>query len=203
MSLVVVGGGPAGRAALALLPGATLLARPEVTIWHAEPGLLWAETSAGVRAVPFTRLLLCADEPLLLLALGCAFATGRPVVDATGATSLPGIYAAGAILGATTPEAAAAQGRIAARALAGLPGEAAIPPPPPRLLPDAPRRDPVAMAALLALPPGAERNQAALAEALRQSPPAPARPVGFAALAALAGPRPDPLPVQTDTERLA
>ncbi|MFC7611960.1 hypothetical protein [Teichococcus aestuarii] len=203
MSVVIIGGGPAGRAALALLPGARLVARPAATAWHATPGRIWVEDASGVHALPFTRLLLCADEPLLLLALGCAFAHGRPVVDGRGETSVPGIFAAGAILGAATPEAAALQAGIAARALAGQPVQGAIAPPPPRPLPEAPRRDPGAMAALLATPPGPARNAAALAEALRQSPPAPARPVGFAALAALAGAPPDPLPAQADQEALA
>src|SRR4051812_25536184 len=104
MGAVIIGAGPAGRAAAVILPEARVIARPGITAWHAEPGLVWVESAAGVETVPFDQLLLCADEPLLLMALDCGFAGGRPVVDAAGRTTQPGIFAAGAILGATTPE---------------------------------------------------------------------------------------------------
>lgn len=208
MNVVIIGRGPAGRAAAAILPDAVPVARPEVTAWHAEPGLVWLQDAAGVRALPFTHLLLAADEPLLLLALGCEFAEGCPLVNQEGETTRPGIFAAGAILGATTAEVAARQGAIAARALAGLPPEGCIAPPPPRALPPDPERlDPLAVALLLEGPPGQPRNAMGLAQmGLRggrlTSVVAPARPVGFAALAALA---PAVLPLrdaQPDAETL-
>lgn|GEM_PF-5719643 len=198
-AIVIIGGGPAGRAAAEILPGATLIARPALTAWHAEPGLVWTEGTHGVEPVPFERLLLCADEPLLLAALGAAFEGQRPRVDTTGATSLPGIYAAGVILGAATREEAAAQGRIAARALAGQPpgGRIQI-----RPLPPAPalRPGPAALLAASGTPAAseAERRRLALPVGL-----CPARSVSLAALAELAGDMPAPAPLQEDVERLA
>ncbi len=195
---VVIGGGPAGRAAIARLPGATLLSRPDALVWHAAPGLLWSEGRGRVWATPFDGLLLCADEPLLLAALGCAFADGRPIVDGLGRTSKAGIFAAGRICGATTVEGAAAQARAAADALhaaeilepaapdASLRGSGPV------------RLDPAEMAALLETTPGAARNVAALAQGALLGPVLPARPVGLAALAALAGARPASLPPQRD-----
>ena len=205
--LVILGGGPAGCAAAAILPEARVIARPAATAWHAEPGRLWIETAAGVEAVGFDRLLLCADEPLLLLALGCTFAEGRPQVDPTGQTSRPGIFAAGGILGATTAEEAARQGRIAAQALAGLPPEgtlAATPLPEPV----ASRLDPLAIAQLLETPPGPARSAGILAQAALRGPrlssiAAPARNVGFAALAAMAPATLTPRETQADTGTLA
>jgi hypothetical protein len=158
--------------------------------------------------MPFTRLLLAADEPLLLLALGCEFIEGRPVVGPAGETTRPGIFAAGAVLGAATAEEAARQGAIAARALAGLPVEGQIAPPPPRTLPADPERlDPLAVAQLLEGPAGEARSAMALAQAgLRggrlTSVVAPARPVGFAALAALAPAMLPPRGTQPDAEKL-
>ena len=207
-SVVIVGAGAAGRAAAALLPEARIVACPEVTAWHAEPGRLWVESVSGVAAVPFTRLLLCADEPLLLVALGCAFANGRPVVDANGETSQPGIFGAGAILGAETAEEAARQGRIAAAALAGLASEAAIAPSPAPAEAAPPRRlDPLDLACLLEGPPGPERNRAALTQAEVRgaglsSLVAPARPVGFAALAGMAPATLEPRGLQEDSGTL-
>ena len=49
-------------------------------------------------AVPFTHLLLTEDAPLLLMALGCVFAGGRPQVSGQGETSVAGVFAAGPAL---------------------------------------------------------------------------------------------------------
>jgi hypothetical protein len=206
--MVIVGGGPAGRAAAAFLPEAVSVARPAATAWHAEPGLVWIEDTAGVRALPFTRLVLAADEPLLLLSLGCEIVAGRPVVGPTGETTVPGIFAAGAILGAATADEAARQGAIAARAMAGLPMEGSIASLPPRALPADPERlDPLAVAQLLEGEAGAARSAMALAQAgLRggrlTSVAAPARPVGFAALAAFAPAVLPPRGTQPDAAKL-
>lgn len=203
-SVIIIGAGPAGRAAAGVLPGARVVARPAETAWHVEPGRLWIESAAGVSALRFARLLLCADEPLLLMALGCAFAGAIPVVDATGATSTEGIFAAGRILGATTAEDAARQARIAAQALAGQASGEAIAMPDPASA-DAPpaRLDPLELAQLLEQPAGPERNRAALAQARARGERlsglvAPARPVGLAALAAIAPRAPEPRPTQQD-----
>jgi len=202
-SLVIIGAGPAGRAAAELVPDARVIARPASTVWHAEPGMLWIEAGGRVQSVTFSRLLLCADEKLLLVSLGCAFRDGAPIVDAQGQTTQPGIFAAGRILGAATPEAAATQARIAARALAGLPAEGSIAPSAPSSpLPQAPRRDPLAMAALLDAPPGLERDRELLAQVALIGPVRPARPVSFAALAAAAQSMPE-RPAQQDAGVLA
>ena len=190
-SIVIIGAGPAGRAAAEVAASARVIARPDATAWHAEPGRVWTESASGVEAVPFARLVLCADEPLLLMALGCAFAGGRPVVDGRGETSVPGVFAAGRILGAATPEEAARQGRIAAAAASGHAVEGTIALPPAQDDPAPERLDPLSIAELLERPPGPERNRAALAQALARGPllsgtVAPARPVGLAALAAMA-----------------
>jgi hypothetical protein len=207
-AIVIIGAGPAGRAAAEAAPSARVVARPDATAWHMEPGRLWIEAASGVEAVPFTRLVLCADEPLLLMALGCAFAGLRPVVDRRGETSKPGVFAAGRILGASTAEEAARQGRIAAAAAWGEPVEGAIeasragdPVMPERL-------DPLSLAELLEQAPGPERNRAALAQALARGPllsatVAPARPVGFAALVALAPASMPDRDLQQDSGRLA
>ena len=190
--IVVVGAGPAGRAAAAVLGSAHVVSRPEVTAWHAEPGLLWTESADGVGQVPFDVLLMCCDEPLLLMALGCAFDRGRVVVDQHGATSVLGVFAAGRVLGATTAEEAARQGRIAAQAASGsLPDGRITLSPLPEDGPMLERLDPLSLAALLEQPPSAERTRTALAQARARGPGlsgivAPARPVGFAALAAMA-----------------
>jgi len=190
--IVVVGMGPAGRAAASVLGSARVVSRPEVTVWHAEPGLLWTEGGDGVGQVPFDILLLCCDEPLLLMALGCAFDRGRVVVDQHGATSVPGVFVAGRVLGATTAEEAARQGRIAAQAASGRMPEGQITLSPlPEDVPVPKRLDPLSLAALLEQPPSAERTRTALGQARARGPSlsglvAPARPVGFAALAAMA-----------------
>ena len=185
-SIVVVGAGPAGQAAASLLPMARVIARPSATAWHAEPGRVWIEDMSGVTAVEFRQLLLCADEPLLLMALGCTFHHGQPVVDDGGATSVTGVYAAGRILGAATAEEAARQGRIVAQAATGRPTEGRVEP---RVSPTAPsadaaRLDPLDIARLLEMPAGPGRNRAALAQAGVRGGRladlvAPARPVGI------------------------
>lgn len=200
---LIIGAGPAGRAAAAILTGALLLSRPTVTVWHAEPGRVWLEENGQVRALPFARLLLCADEPLLIAALGGDCIGGRIRTDATGATSLAGVFAAGRILGASTAEEAARQGRIAAQAMAGLPCEGRI-----EILPADPqaapaRLDPLDLAHLLAMPPGPARSRAALAQIAARGPGlagliAPARPVGLAALAAFAPAQLTPRPMQRE-----
>jgi len=224
-NVVLVGAGPAGRAAAELLPDAIMVARPEATGWHAEPGRLWIEAASGVTSVAFSRLLLCADEPLLLMALGCGFASGRPLVSEAGETTIPGIYAAGRILGADTPEEAARQGRVAAGAILGMHTGPGIEPdrpvggqPPPERRPERPperparrpaqRLDPLEIAQLLEQPPGPERNRAALAQAGTRGSRlsgvvAPARPVGLAALAAIAPLTLEPRETQHDPGALA
>jgi hypothetical protein len=202
-TIVVIGGGAAGLAAAAILPAASVIARPDATAWHAEVGRIWIETASGIDAVPFTHLLLCADEPLLLHALGCAFAGERPVVDARGATSVDGVFAAGRILGATTPEQAARQARIAASALAGLPVEGRIELEPSVENASVERLDPLDIAILLERPVGPERNRVALAQTKARGDRlnglvAPARPVGFSALAAAAPVKPEPREHQHD-----
>ncbi len=212
---VIVGGGPAGRAALACLPGARLITRPALA-WHAEPGRLWVEDAGGVRAEPFTVLLLCADEPLLLAALRCGFDGGRPVVNGNGATTVPGVYAAGRVLGAATAEVAVAQARRAAAAAqanaiqaggaaagaitAGraVAGDTADPASQQLAAAALERLDPVELAGLLEQPPGPARNAAVLAQCALLGPVLPARPVSLAALAALTPDRPVPRPVQDD-----
>ena len=187
--IVIIGGGPGAREAAGILRRARLVAGPDETVWHAQDRTLWIETKTGLRALTFSRLLLCADEPLLLLSLGCAFRAERPVVDERGETSLPGIFAAGGVLGARDRETEATQARIAARALAGLQPEGRITVAPPTAAPaSCERLDPVGIAALLERELGAERNRAALAQAALLGSVMPARPVGFAVLAAAAGP---------------
>ena len=201
--VVIVGGGPAGRAALARLPGARLVTRPALA-WHAEPGRLWVEENGTVRAEPFAALLLCADEPLLLAALGCGFDGTRPVADQDGRTTVPGVFAAGRVLGAGTAEQAGAQARrAAAAAILPVPEDTrAVAPARPADgdLPD--RLDPVALAGLLEQPPGPARNAAVLAQGAMLGPVLPARPVGLAALAALTPEPPAPRPVQPDAGAL-
>jgi hypothetical protein len=208
-SIVIIGAGPAGQAAASLLPMARVIARPAMTAWHAEPGRVWVEDASGVTAVAFRQLLLCADEPLLLMALGCAFHDGQPVVDEAGRTSVTGVYAAGRILGAATPEEAAQQGRIAARVASGQPTQGRVTPrvSPAALPAGTARLDPLDIARLLETPAGPDRNRAALAQAGARGGRladliAPARPVGFAALAALAPSRLEPRAQQMDDATL-
>lgn len=206
-AIVVIGAGPAGLAAAAILPAARVIARPEATAWHAEAGRIWIEDASGIASVPFTHLLLCADEPLLLHALGCTFVGHRPVVDAFGATSVDGVFAAGRILGATTPEQAARQARIAASTLAGLPADGRIETGPSVEHASVERLDPLDIAIMLEQPSGPERNRAALAQARARGGHltglvAPARPVGFAALAAAAPAKLEPREPQHDAASL-
>jgi hypothetical protein len=207
-AIVVIGAGPAGLAAAAILPAARVIARPEATAWHAETGRIWIEGASGIAAIPFTHLLLCADEPLLLHALGCTFLGDRPVVGACGATSVDGVFAAGRILGATTPEQAARQARIAAATLAGLPVDGRIEVEPGVEHASVERLDPLDIAILLERPSGSERNRAALAQARARGGHltglvAPARPVGFMALAAAAPAQLDPRGPQEDAASLS
>ncbi len=197
--VVVVGDGPAAEAALAHLPGAIRLAPPDAAVWHAEAGRAWVEGGGRVWTEAFDALLLCADEPLLLSALGCAFADGRPLTDAGGATSVPGVFAAGAVCGARAPADAAEQGRRAAEALlAGAAALAVSAAPPP---PVGARLDPAGIAALLEGPLGPERDAAILQQAALLGPVLFARPVSLAALAATAGARLPALPPQRDEDR--
>jgi hypothetical protein len=207
-SIVVIGAGPAGLAAAAMLPAARVVARPEATAWHAEPGRIWIEAASGIASVPFTHLLLCAEEPLLLHALGCVFLADRPVVDAHGATSVDGVFAAGRILGAATPEEAARQARVAAATIAGLPAEGRIEVEPGAGHASVERLDPLDIAIMLERSSGPERNRAALAQARARGGHltrlvAPARPVGFVALAAAAPARLDPREPQQDADPLS
>ena len=207
-SIVVIGAGPAGLAAAEILSAARVIARPQATVWHAEIRRIWIETASGIAAVPFTHLLLCADEPLLLHALGCTFCGDRPVVSMHGATSVDGVFAAGRILGATTPARAARQARIAASTLAGLPVDGAIEVEPGVEHASAERLDPLDIAILLEQPPGLARNQAALAQVQARggqlaSLVAPARPVGFMALAATAPAKLDPREPQQDAASIS
>ena len=204
----MIGAGPAGLAAAAILSAARVIARPEATAWHAETGRIWIETASGIDAVPFTHLLLCADEPLLLHALGCTFSGDRPVVDGRGDTSVDGVFAAGRILGAT---------------IAGKrPGKLASPP---RRSPACPssgrdrsrtgcraasaeRLDPLTLRLCSSSRLGPS------ATGLRSHRPwravrhltglvAPARPVGFIALAAAAPAKLDPREPQQDAASLS
>ena len=206
--LVILGAGPAGSAAAAILPEARVIARPAATAWHAEPGRLWIETAAGVEAVGFDRLLLCADEPLLLLALGCAFADGRPQVDPTGQTSRPGIFAAGGVLGATRPRRPPARAASPPRPWPACRRKAAGRHAAGRARSRRGRLDPLAIAQLLETPPGPARSAAVLAQAALRGPrlssiAAPARNVGFAALAAMAPATLTPRETQADKGTLA
>ena len=199
--VVVIGAGPAGTAMMRRLPGATLVARPRATAWHAEPGRLWVEGDGRVWAEPFDSLLVCAAEPLLLAALGCAVSHGRIVVDEAGRTNVPGIFAIGRVAGAATAAEAEAQAERAATALAAgwRPG-----PGPREAEPrHATRLDPLEIAALLEQPASPARDAAALAQGPLLGPVVPARPVSLAALAALVEAAPEALPPQRDGGRLA
>jgi len=216
--IVIVGGGPAGRAALAALPGAVRIARPEATAWHAEPGRLWVEGDGRVWAEPFDALLVCADEPLLLAALGCTVRDGRVVADPAGRTDVPGVSVAGRVAGAADPQDAERQAIVAARALAAGPADTDAPMIQPAGPPSAEtsagetwaaetwaalRLDPVALAALLEQPAGPERDRSALAQRAILGAVVPARPVSLAALAGLVAAMPEAVPPQADTGALA
>lgn len=202
LRILVLGGGPAGRAALARLPEAILITRPQANAWHAEPGRLWVEGEGRVRSEPFDRLLVCADAPLLLANLGCLVSNGRVVTDDRGRTSVPGVSAAGRVTGADSEAAAAAQGTAAADALiAGSGGAIAPEAADSAALTD--RLDPFDLAALLERPAGPARDAAVLAQCALIGPVRPAGPVSLAALAELAATAPESLPPQRDTGRLA
>lgn len=200
---VIVGGGPAGRAALAELPGAVLIARPQATAWHAEPGHVWVEGGGRVWAEPFDILLVCADEPLLLAALGCAVSDGRVLTDAEGRTSVPGVALAGRGAGAATPQEAERQAVAAARALRADPRVLQLEEARSPSGPAATRLDPVALASLLEQPVGPGRNGPALAQRAILGAVVPARPVSLAALAGLVAAMPEPIPPQRDEGALA
>lgn len=223
MRVLIVGAGPAGHVAHMELPDAGLVARPGATAWHAEAGLLWTLADGAIRREPWDALLVCADEPLLLTALGCEFAGLRPVVDRNGRTTVPGVFAAGRVLGARTAEEAASQGRTAARACMDLPVEGPSvevhPASPSPVLPDGKLLCPCmdvtvgevrahahlgaeGVVQMLSLHAGAcrmARCRPLLGAVVHDSP---ARPVPLAALAALAGPPPETRPLQQDTEGL-
>jgi hypothetical protein len=202
LRICVLGGGPAGRAALARLPGAVLIARPEVTAWHAEPGILWIESAGRIRAEPFDRLLVCADEPLLLASLGCAFANGRLVADRDGRTTVPGVWAAGRVTGAASSDGAARQGAASAEALMAGPAAASVP----ATQPAATGRawlDPFDLATLLERPADPARDDRLRAQCLLAGPVRPARPVSLAALADFVTEAPEPRPPQPDAGELA
>jgi hypothetical protein len=213
--IVIVGGGPAGRAAAALLPDATLVARPEATAWHVEAGTIWTCSEAAVAPVGFDVLLLAAPVPQLALALGCRMRGWQPEIDATGCTSVPGVFAAGSLIGAASAEEAARQGRIAAQAILGAAREGDIVP---QLAQAAPQgdvlcsclgvtaaevaasglTDPAAIADLFGLRAGACRM--ARCGPLLGDPVLlfPAAPVPLAALAARTVAMPSPRPRQSD-----
>lgn len=202
LRICVLGGGPAGRAALARLPGAVLITRPQATGWHAEPGILWIESAGRIRPEPFDRLLVCADEPLLLASLGCAFTEGHLVVDGAGRTTVPGISAAGRVTGADSADAAARQGAAAAEAL--MAGSAAAPFP--ASLPESSGTawlDPFDLAALLERPADPARDARLRAHGILAGPVRPARPVSLAALASFVAEAPEPHPPQLDGGELA
>lgn len=196
--IIVIGGGEAVRAAAACLPDATVLTAPEVTPWHAEPGLIWCEGGGRIWATCFDALLVCADEPLLLASLGCAFADGRPVIDEHGATSVPGVFAVGSVRGVTTTDEEVARARAAARSL--LAGHGPVRMSAASEVAGALRLDPFDLAALLEQPSGAARDAAVLQQVAVLGPVLPARPVGLAALAAFSETRPAAAPPQWDEE---
>lgn len=202
LRICVIGGGPAGKAALTRLPEAVVIARPQMTAWHAETGILWIESEGRVGAVPFDRLLVCANEPLLLASLGCAFKDGRPVVDGAGRTTVPGVSAAGRVAGANSAEAAAYQGMAAAAALMAEPAAAPVPATHPKAI-GMPWLDPFDLAALLELPADPARDVRLRAQGLLAGPVRPARPVSLAALASLVAEAPEPRPPQPDAGELA
>lgn len=200
--IVIVGAGPAGRAAAALLPQARIVVRPDATAWHAEPGRLWILCGGEIDAVPFDILVVAAPVLHLLLALGCRTRSWRPVVDAQGRTSVPGVFAAGAVLGAATADEAARHGRTVAQAILGRAPESAVTVGP---SPERVREDDV-LAASLGITKVELRDAGAvgIATMLRSRtdaepiPFTPAVPIPFAALAARAGERPPPRPLQID-----
>jgi len=213
--IVIVGGGPAGRTAAGLLPSARLIARPRMTAWHVEPGLLWTWQGETVSPVAYDVLVLAAPAPQLALALGCAMQGWQPVVDKAGCTSVPGVFAIGALIGARSEAEAERQGRIVAQTILGSApdGEIAASPPPPLEAGDvlcsclgvtraavsaSGLTDPAAIADLFGLRAGSCRMARCgphLGEAVTLFP---AAPVPLAALAARAGTPPAPRARQFD-----
>jgi hypothetical protein len=130
MSTLIIGGGPAGRAAAALLPQATVVTRPQATVFDAEPAPAgwrpWIIENGEIRAIEAAHIVLAAPDLQLALAFGCAVDGWRPRVDGRGRTGVPGLWACGALLGATSAETAAQQGRIVAADIRGLPAEGEI-----------------------------------------------------------------------------
>lgn len=200
--IVIVGAGPAGRAAAALLPQARIVARPDATAWHAEAGRLWILRGGEIDAVHFDVLVVAAPALHLLLALGCWTRSWRPVVDAQGRTSVPGVFAAGAVLGAATEDEAARHGRIVAQTILGLApeGTVTVGPPPARIHED----DTLAASLGVTKVELHDAGAVGIATVLRRRtdaepiPFTPAVPIPFAALAAGAGERPPPRPLQID-----
>lgn len=129
---IIIGGGPAGRAAAALLPGAAVLSRPEVTVFHAEPAAagwrLWLLQAEEIHSVEAERVVLAAPDLPLAMAFGAAVADGRPVVDRIGRTGAAGVWACGALLGAPDAETAGRQGRIVVADIRGAASEGSIEP---------------------------------------------------------------------------
>jgi hypothetical protein len=99
---VIIGGGPTGRTVAALLPGAALVARPETTAWHVEPGTVWTWRGDAVTPIGFDTLVLAAPVPQLALALGCAMRGWQPMIDPAGRTSVAGVFAIGGLIGTAT-----------------------------------------------------------------------------------------------------
>ncbi|WP_439576382.1 hypothetical protein [Elioraea sp.] len=200
--IVIVGAGPAGRAAAALLPDARLVARPDATAWHAEPGRLWVLHAGQIDAVPFDILVVAAPVLHLLLALGCRTRAWRPVVDPQGRTGVPGVFAAGAVLGAATEDEAVRHGRVVAQAILGLAAKDAVTVGP---VPERVNEDDVPAGSLgVTKVELRDAGAVGIATVLRDRtdaepiPFTPAVPIPFAALAARAGERPPPRPLQTD-----
>jgi pyruvate/2-oxoglutarate dehydrogenase complex dihydrolipoamide dehydrogenase (E3) component len=200
--IVIVGAGPAGRAAAELLPQARIIARPDATTWHAEPGRLWVLEHGQIDAVPFDVLVVAAPVLHLLLALGCRTQGWRPVVDAGGRTDVPGVYAAGAVLGATTPEDAARHGRAVAQAILGRTPESpvTIGPPPERVSEDDMLSASLGITAVALRGAGLVGVPTARKDRPDAEPSAftPAVPIPFAALATRASERPPARPLQID-----
>lgn len=213
--IVIIGGGPSGRAAAALLPGAALVARPEATAWHVEPGAVWTWRGDAVTPIGFDTLVLAAPVPQLALALGCRMRGWQPMIDPAGRTSVAGVFAIGALIGAATVEEAQRQGRIVAQSILGeaVDGEIIAADPPAAeqreilcpcvgvtrsAIAASGLTDPAAIADLFGLRAGACRMARCgplLGEAVTLFP---AAPVPLTALAALAGAPPAPRERQFD-----
>lgn len=200
--IVIVGAGHTGRAAADLLPQARVIARPDATAWHAEPGRLWILERGQIDAVPFDILVVAAPVLHLLLALGCGTQGWRPVVDAGGRTDVRGVYAAGAVLGAATPEDAARHGRSVAQAILGLTPESPVTvgPPPERIGEDDMLAGSLGITAVALRGAGVVGVPTARKDRpdTEPRPFTPVVPIPFAALAARAKARPPARPLQID-----